>query len=77
MKQVEINRGFTLSFRNGRSDRNGSDPIPLQGMGQTARDIRGAAAVVPLAGKPAPRVVIDPPLADQLALGRVVVQGPH
>ncbi len=42
--------------------------------GQTARDIRGPAPVVPLASEPAPRIVIDPPLADSLAHGRVVIQ---
>ena len=43
-------------------------------MAQTARDIRGPAPVVPLASEPAPRIVIDPPLADWLAQGRVVTQ---
>jgi Family of unknown function (DUF6130) len=43
-------------------------------MAQTARDIRGPAPVVPLASEPAPRIVIDPPLADWLADGRVVIQ---
>jgi hypothetical protein len=41
---------------------------------QTARDIRGPAPVVPLASEPAPKIVIDPPLADWLAQGRVVIQ---
>lgn len=40
----------------------------------SARDIRGAAAVVALASEPAPKLVVDQPLPDQLALGRVVVQ---
>ncbi len=43
-------------------------------MAQTARDIRGPAPVVPLASEPAPRIVIDPPLADSLVHGRVVIQ---
>jgi hypothetical protein len=43
-------------------------------MAQTARDIRGPAPVVPLASEPAPRIVIDAPLADWLAGGRVVIQ---
>ena len=41
---------------------------------QTARDFRGPAAVVPLATEPPPRIVIDAPLADWLAQGRVVIQ---
>ena len=43
-------------------------------MAQTARDIRGPAGVVPLAREPAAKIVIDPPLADSLAHGRVVIQ---
>ena len=40
----------------------------------TARNIRGPAPVVPLASEPAPKIVIDPPLADSLAHGLVVIQ---
>jgi Family of unknown function (DUF6130) len=43
-------------------------------MAQTARDVRGPAPVVPLASEPAPRIVTDPPLADSLVHGRVVIQ---
>jgi uncharacterized protein DUF6130 len=43
-------------------------------MAQTARDILGPAAVVPLASEPAAKIVIDRPLADSLAHGRVVIQ---
>jgi hypothetical protein len=43
-------------------------------MAQTARDIRGPAPVVPLDSEPAPKIVIDPPRADWLAHGRVVIQ---
>jgi len=39
-----------------------------------ASQTRGPAAVVPLATEPAPRIVIDPPIADWLAQGRVVIQ---
>ena len=41
---------------------------------QTAREIRGAAPVVPLATEPRPKIFIDPPLPDSLAQGRVVIQ---
>jgi hypothetical protein len=44
-------------------------------MAQTARDIRGPAPVVPLASESAPRIVIDPPLADSLVNG--LPAGPH
>jgi hypothetical protein len=41
---------------------------------QTAKDVRGAAPVVPLAIESAPRIVLDPPLADSLAHGLAVIQ---
>lgn len=40
----------------------------------TAKDIRGPAPVVPLASEPPVKIIIDPPLADSLAHGRVVIQ---
>src|SRR5450432_3412544 len=41
---------------------------------QTARDVRGPAGVVPLAGEEPPaKIIIDPPLPDSLAHGRVVI----
>ena len=41
---------------------------------QTARDIRGPAAVIPLATEPPAKIVVDPPLPDALARGLVVIQ---
>ena len=41
---------------------------------QTARQVRGAAPVVPLASEPPAKIVIDPPLAEPLSHGRVVIQ---
>ena len=43
-------------------------------MAQTARDIRGPAPVVAISNEPSPKLVIDPPLAEPLAHGRVVIQ---
>jgi hypothetical protein len=44
-------------------------------MAQSARDYLGPAAVVPMdADQPAPKIVIDPPLAAPLAKGLVVIQ---
>ena len=40
----------------------------------TAREILGPAAVVPLTEQPPAKIIVDPPLPDQLALGRVVIQ---
>ena len=41
---------------------------------QSAKDIRGAAAVVPLASEPEPKLIVDQPIPEQLAYGRVVIQ---
>ena len=41
---------------------------------QTAREVRGPAGVVPLAGEAPVKLILDPPLADALAHGRVVIQ---
>lgn len=42
---------------------------------QSARDVEGPAPIAPLAApEPAPQIVVDPPLPDLLAQGRVVIQ---
>ena len=41
---------------------------------QSARDVRGAAAVEPLQHEPPAKIVVDPPLAEALSQGRVVIQ---
>jgi pimeloyl-ACP methyl ester carboxylesterase len=51
-----------------------SEPGARTGMIQTARDVRGPAGVVALSGEGAAKIIMDPPLADSLAHGRVVIQ---
>ena len=41
---------------------------------QTARDVRGPVAVIPLASEPPANIIVDPPLPDALARGLVVIQ---
>lgn len=41
---------------------------------QSAREVRGPAPIVPIAGEPPVKLIIDPPLEDSLAHGRVVIQ---
>ena len=41
---------------------------------QSARDIRGAPAVVALTNEPPARLFVDPPVPEALALGRVYIQ---
>ena len=41
---------------------------------QTARDVRGPVAVIPLASEPPANIIVDPPLPNALARGLVVIQ---
>lgn len=41
---------------------------------QSARDVRGPAPVVPLASEAPARLIVDPPIPEALALGRVFIQ---
>lgn len=41
---------------------------------QTARDIRGPSPLVAIENEPPARLVVDPPLAEQLARGLVFIQ---
>jgi hypothetical protein len=43
-------------------------------LAQSARDIRGPAPVVPLASEPPARLIVDPPIPEALAKGRVFIQ---
>lgn len=45
-----------------------------QALAQSARDIRGPAPVVPLESEPPARLVVDPPIPEALARGRVYIQ---
>jgi hypothetical protein len=41
---------------------------------QSARDIRGPSPLVAIENEPAPTLIVDPPLAEQLAKGLVFIQ---
>ena len=41
---------------------------------QTAKEIKGATPLVAIPNEPPPRLVVDPPVSEQLALGRVFIQ---
>ena len=46
----------------------------VSAMAQTAREIRGPAPLLAIANEPPPKLLIDPPLAESLARGLVVIQ---
>jgi hypothetical protein len=41
---------------------------------QTAREVLGAAALLPLQNEPPAKIIVDPPLAQALSIGVVVIQ---
>jgi Family of unknown function (DUF6130) len=41
---------------------------------QTARDVRGPSPLIAIENEPLPRLIVDPPLSDQLAMGLVFIQ---
>lgn len=43
-------------------------------LAQSARDIRGPSAFVAIENEPPPKLIVDPPLAEQLAKGLVFIQ---
>jgi hypothetical protein len=47
---------------------------PLAASAQTARDVKGSTELVALDSEPAVKLIVDPPIPEQLALGRVFIQ---
>lgn len=41
---------------------------------QTAKDIKGPTPLVAIPNEPAPKLIVDPPIPEQLALGKVFIQ---
>lgn len=47
---------------------------PAPAAAQTAKDVKGATPLVAIANEPPPKLVVDPPIPEQLAMGRVFIQ---
>jgi len=47
---------------------------PLSASAQTAKDVKGPTPLVAIPNEPAPKLIVDPPIPEQLALGRVFIQ---
>ena len=48
--------------------------VAAEAAAQTVREVHGAEAVEPLQNEPPAKIIIDPPLAELLSHGRVVIQ---
>lgn len=48
--------------------------LALSATAQTARDVKGATPLVGIQNEAPPRLIVDPPIPEQLALGRVFIQ---
>jgi hypothetical protein len=46
----------------------------LSASAQTARDVKGPTPLVAVQNEPPARLIVDPPIPEQLALGRVFIQ---
>ena len=46
----------------------------LAAVGQTAKEVKGATPLVAVPNKAPPKLIVDPPIPEQLALGRVFIQ---
>jgi hypothetical protein len=46
----------------------------LSASAQTAKDVKGATPLVAVQDEPAAKLIVDPPIPEQLALGRVFIQ---
>ena len=47
---------------------------PASASAQTAKDVKGPTPLVAIPNEPAPKLIVDPPIPEQLALGRVFIQ---
>lgn len=48
--------------------------LAASAVAQSARDVRGASPYIPIENEPAPRLIVDAPLPESLALGAVQIQ---
>lgn len=48
--------------------------VATSAFAQSAKAVRGASPFVPIQNEPAPRLVVDPPLPEPLAVGAVQIQ---
>jgi len=46
----------------------------LPGWAQTAREVKGPTPLVAIQNEPPAKIIVDPPIPEQLALGRVFIQ---
>ena len=46
----------------------------LAAAAQSAKDVKGATPLIAIQNEAAPRLIVDPPIPEQLALGRVFIQ---
>ena len=47
---------------------------PPSASAQTAKDVKGPTPLVAIPNEPAPKLIVDPPIPEQLALERVFIQ---
>ena len=48
--------------------------LALSASAQSAKDVKGATPLVAIQNEASPKLIVDPPIPEQLALGRVFIQ---
>ena len=48
--------------------------LALAAVAQSAKEVKGATPLVAIANEAPPKLIVDPPIPEQLALGRVFIQ---
>jgi hypothetical protein len=48
--------------------------LALPGVAQTAKEVKGATPLIAIPNEAPPKFIVDPPIPEQLAVGRVFIQ---
>ena len=72
---MTVNRKVTVNVRRvGAVIATVAAIFAVSALAQTAKDVKGATPLVSIPNEPPPKLIVDPPIPEQLALGRVFIQ---
>ncbi len=72
---MTVNRKVTVNVRRvGAVIATVAAIFAVSALAQTAKDVKGATPLVAIPNEPPPKLIVDPPIPEQLALGRVFIQ---
>ncbi len=72
---MTVNRKVTVNVRRvGAVIATVAAIFAVSALAQTAKDVKGATPLLAIPNEPPPKLIVDPPIPEQLALGRVFIQ---